>query len=85
MAASANASVARPVETGDSFLAALLQTAINFLARAENRQPVAKAVEVVEAPMSNDVDLWKLYWTTVAKGSNSPKVRQMIQCADDEE
>ena len=80
MATTATATIARPA--GNGILVALLKTAIDFLGRAEDRRTVARAAEVIEAPRSNDVDLWKLYWTTAGSGANSPKVRQLLERGD---
>lgn len=81
MAASATTHpIARPATHG--FLAALLRTAIDFLARTEDKRSAAKAsAPAVEAPASNDVDLWKLYWAATGTGATNQKVRAMLQRA----
>lgn len=79
-ASTATQTIARPV--GNGFLIALLKRAVDFLARREERRMAAEAVAPVpEAPASNDVDLWKLYWSATGSGSINPKVRQTLRRA----
>lgn len=77
MAASATLTTIPAQGHANGLLAALLQTAINFLARSEK----TSVVQEVSADDAGQVDLWKLYRAAGASDSVSPKVRALLSTA----